>query len=371
MSYIDYLEDREIKDYIKVVETNDLAYALKNTSKKVPGFSGKNNHIPRQMVIKPIVSLAKAQGRDGIKIRGILNEIVGNRNKEALKLLDIEVNIINDSIESNNREKIVELTFDFAQKTSLRFSSYVCSTGKKDKVDFDLIKEIESQLIQFYVNREDEEEQIEKKAIEKCQSDYEIKEQSYKNKITKVSNHIIKLKTELHEKVQEIQEKKNKNDIVSAELERLQNENEELKRISGELKRDLTDTNEEFNDLKNRVQSLRFNELITTEDIKAILCEKKEDSGIIASRFFEYISDTDEQEPDDQKLDHLWQQWIVHERKLISEYLSKLRVKNVTIEEIDKLKEIEYLAEMRACIIQILQAMGYKVLENNLLEKLY
>ena len=118
MSYIDHLEKDEILNYIEVVNIEVLARALKNTSKKVQGFSGRNRSIPRQMVTAPIVSLSKTHGRDGDKIRGILNEIIENRNEEAYELLELKFSDIQDMLKRENQQELVELTFKFSQKTS-------------------------------------------------------------------------------------------------------------------------------------------------------------------------------------------------------------------------------------------------------------
>lgn len=369
MSYIEHLEKEEILNYIEVVDTDALAHALRNTSKKVPGFSGRNRSVPRQMVTVPIVSLSKTHGRDGDKIRGILNEIIENRNEEAYELLDLKYSDIKKMIEGDNQQELIELTFKFAQKTSVLFSSYISSMGKKDEVDYKLIKGIEEQLWTFFQNREKEERELIDKAVNKCKEEFEIKEQSFHNEHDKVRKRAKELKDELKDAEEQIREKSKKNEFLLNEVSKAQKENETLNNDNDQLANRLKAVTAELKEIKMKVQELNFNELVTIEDLNTILSEKKDDERIFATRFFKYIKDAEDEST--QKLDSLWDQWLDYERTLVGDYLTKLRIKDISSDKIEKLEEVLYLTEMRSCIIQILQAMGYKILENKIIDRLY
>ena len=369
MSYIDHLEKEEILNYIEVVDTDALAHALRNTSKKVPGFSGRNKSIPRQMVTVPIVSLSKTHGRDGDKIRGILNEIIENRNEEAYELLELKYSDIKSMLEGENQKELIELTFKFAQKTSVLFSSYISSIGKKDEVDFELIKGIEEQLWVFFKNREKEEKELIDKAVNKCKEEFEVKEQSFHNEHDKDRKWAKELKNELKDAEEQIREKSKKNELLLNEVSKAQKENETLNKDNDKLANRLKEVTGELKEINLKVQELNFNELVTIDDLNTILCEKKEDESIIATRFFEYIKDAEDES--DKKLDSLWEQWLDYERTLVGDYLTKLRIQDISSDKIERLEEVLYLTEMRLCIIQILQAMGYKILENKIIGRLY
>ena len=363
-----FLERDVILDYIKVVDNGSLVNVLKKTSRELHGFS-RNKKIPRILIDNAIVKLCSSDGRDGEKIRNFLNELIDKRNSSALKDINMSENEILKLI--GNKDQMVKLCFKFTYKSDLLFTSYLSSKNIIDDVCFDIIKEIELQLIDVEKERKNESEQkIEsiklehKKQIDLCHKEHTDEMNGLKSELknAKVINNEISSKNNML---------LDANEEIKGELEKYNAKLCEMEENLRATTQNHKDAVAEVEDIKEKACGLCFDQLVSIEDLKKVFADKEKDEKQVVSTFYAYLGENvNSAEAKDEKLSDLWLEWIDYEKELMLEYMRDLKLRNLNHDKINKIKEIQYLAETRALIVQVLQSMGYRVLEEELLKKI-